>query len=287
MPAPQFRGKSVMDLAIVSCIDNKDGVLPGKLDPTFLRMATYQMRLFLFPGSYTTSSFIAFTYYLLFQNPHALSQLRNEHDEVFGKDVTAAAHQLKCDPSLLSRCKMTQAVIKETLRLYSPAATMRTESSTCFLSTNRGVSLPTNNSAILVSHHAIHRNARLWPRASEFLPERWLVGPQHELHPKNGTWRPFELGPRGCIGQTLALNEIKIALILPVRHFDFTPAYEEFDNIQKQKLGFLRSLSHSIGLAGNDAKEWRGDRAYQTEKAGAHPSFGYPCYVSTRREDTI
>ncbi len=33
-----------------------------------------------------------------------------------------------------------------------------------------------------ILHQALHLNPRVWPRASDFLPERFLVGPDHELH---------------------------------------------------------------------------------------------------------
>jgi len=40
-------------------------------------------------------------------------------------------------------------------------------------------------------------------------------------HPK-AAYRPFERGPRQCIGQTLATSEILTALVILSRHFDFT-----------------------------------------------------------------
>lgn len=46
-------------------------------------------------------------------------------------------------------------------------------------------------------------------------------------------WRPFEKGPRSCIGRDLSIAEMKIVMILTLREFAFENAYEEWD----QKLG--------------------------------------------------
>lgn len=47
------------------------------------------------------------------------------------------------------------------------------------------------------------------------------------------SWRPFERGPRACIGQELALLEMKIILAMTLRDYTFKPDYEEWD----RKLG--------------------------------------------------
>ena len=77
-------------------------------------------------------------------------------------------------------------------------------------------------------------------------------------------WRPFEWGPRACIGQSLALTELKIVLVTICRALDFTPGYEEWDRVQK-----------TTGL-----QRYRGERAYQIEEAAAHPAEHYPCRVA-------
>ena len=51
--------------------------------------------------------------------------MRHEHDEVFGDDPTLVSETLRAQPRLVNRLRFTSAVIKEALRLYPPAATLR------------------------------------------------------------------------------------------------------------------------------------------------------------------
>jgi hypothetical protein len=67
-------------------------------------------------------------------------------------------------------------------------------------------------------------------------------------------------------------------LILAVRKFSIKPAYEEWDDIQTEREASWSKIASR--LLGEKLNKVRGDRAYQTEKAGTHPSDGYPCIVS-------
>ena len=88
--------------------------------------------------------------------------------------------------------------------------------------------------------------------------------PGDELYPIKGAWRPFEFGPRNCIGQELALLEMKLVLVLAVRQFDLSMPYEEWDQ-QHLKKG---------------PKHVAGERAYQAGNGG--PSEEMPCRVKLR-----
>lgn len=114
----------------------------------------------------------------------------------------------------------------------------------------------------------MHRSPKYWPRPDEFVPERWLVGPEHELYPQKGAWRAFEHGPRNCIAQDLVMVELSVLLVMVAREFEFRNCYEEWDMLKKEK----------------GRKRYRGERAYQIEEGAAHPADGYPCRVFVRRE---
>jgi len=128
-----------------------------------------------------------------------------------------------------------------------------------------------------VLHQALHLNPRVWPRVNEFLPERFLVGPDHELYPDSAAFRPFEQGPRNCIGQTLVWNELRIAVILTCRDLEIRDAYADFDAKRDREMGAFERVKRQ--LVGEPIKTLHGERAYQTDSGGLHPVDGYPCYV--------
>ncbi|KAF7854227.1 hypothetical protein EAF04_010524 [Stromatinia cepivora] len=272
---------SIISLALEAFVaekTNKDILTMENLDDRFSLMLTHQIRLFLFAGNDTTSSTIVFIYHMLSKHPDVLSKLREEHNQIFGTDISKAGILLKSQPKLLNQCRYTLAIIKETLRLYPPAANLRRGLSGVSLPTLNGNLCETDGFNIIINHQAIHQNPRIWPLAKDFLPQRWLVDPSHNLYPPNGAYRPFDVGPRACIGQNLTFDEMRVVLVMTARRFAVQPAYNEWDRIQAQKQGlwteinrfFTRSKPNTI----------HGDRAYQTELAGTHPSDGYPCRVS-------
>lgn len=276
------RPNSVIALALEAYVseskDEKKLLKMPKLDDAFAAMVTNQIRLFLLAGNDTTASTIAFTFHLLSKHPQTRLQLRAEHDAIFGTDVSQAAERLKEQPALLNQCRYTLAVIKEALRIYPPSMTMRQGVSGFSITTLDGISLPTEDILVLTNTWASHQNPRVWARPEEFLPERWLVKPEHELYPPQGAYHPFDIGPRACLGQTLSLNELRIVMILTARSFEVTPAYEEWDTLQIGKEGVWTKVVRWV--AGKEVDRVKGDRAYQMDKAGAHPSEGYPCRVS-------
>lgn len=92
---------------------------------------------------------------------------------------------------------------------------------------------PTDDLSITTGTIMMHCHPDLWPRPTEFLPERWTVGEDDPLCPRTGhAWRAFEWGPMGCIGKELAVVELKMALLFTVREVELKVALDEWD--QKQ-----------------------------------------------------
>ena len=73
----------------------------------------------------TTSSVASWTFYHLATQPSIMNQLREEHDRILGMDVEDAAHKITAEPDLLNQLVYTNAVMKETLRLFPPASSIR------------------------------------------------------------------------------------------------------------------------------------------------------------------
>ena len=238
------------------------------LDPNFRSLAASQIRLFMLAGHDTTSSSIVYALHNLYTNPECLDRVRAEHDSVFGPDPSSAGDLLTKTPALLNQLPYTLAVIKESLRLFPPSASLRAGNEETVLTDEQGRQYPTAGCYVWLLQHSMHKSPEFWPEPDKFIPERWLVGPDDPLYPVKGAWRPFELGPRNCIGQTLALTEIKIVMVLAARRFDIDPAYEEWDDLYPSK----------------GVKTVRGSRAYLVHGGGggAHPAKRYPCRVKVR-----
>ncbi|MCJ1383277.1 hypothetical protein MMC17_006390 [Xylographa soralifera] len=100
----------------------------------------------------------------------------------------------------------------------------------------------------------MHHDPASWQRAGEFLPDRWLVPPDDPLHPVKGAWRPFEHGPRNCIGQELTILEMKVVLVMTLRTYVIVADY------------------------GERTEQVDGEKAYQTGIGS--PSMGLPCRIT-------
>ncbi|KAF2802036.1 cytochrome P450 [Mytilinidion resinicola] len=257
-----------------------------KLDPSFAKIASNQIRMFIMAGNDSTSATLVYAYHLLSQYPDTLLKLRQEHNEVFGLRDDAAA-MLKQNPTLLNQCRYTLAVIKETLRIFPPASTQRSGHFGAFITDRQGNLCPTENLMVTIVHRAVHMNPRAWVKPDKFIPERWLVDPEDELYVKanSGAFRPFEQGPRNCIGQTLVYNELRIILVLTARSFNIVPTYDEWDAMQleqESKLGNMMQWGRSKAAV---PKTVMGERAYPTSRAGGYPADGYPCRITLEKSD--
>ncbi|KAL9128895.1 MAG: hypothetical protein Q9217_002517 [Psora testacea] len=253
---------SVIDLALKSYLEENPSATGINAD--FKAFAMAQIKLFIFAGYDNTSTGAVFTYHLLAQHPETLAKVRAEHDGVFGSNIDAAASLLTSKPSLLNQLPYTLAVIKESLRIYPSVAALRDGQPGFSISSDSGQNLPTDRCIVWGDHYGTHHNPRQWARPEEFLPERWLVPEGDELYPTKNAWRPFERGPRNCIGQELALTEIKLILALTIRSFNVKEAYREFDEMKKNPRGW----------------NVNGQRAYMMRRGGGHPADHYPCKVA-------
>jgi cytochrome P450 len=271
--------RSIIHLALAGYMSQQPAHTPRppRLDPAFKAWATIQIRLFLFAGHDSTSSTICYCFHLLQSHPAALATLRAEHDAVFGTDPALAPNLLRTSPHLLNALPYTTAVIKEALRLFPPASAMRGGREGVALRDAKGNEYPTAGTNIWVLHSAVHRNEKHWGAdAAEFKPERWLASSDSQLGsdpervpmPKGG-WRPFEFGARNCLGQTLAMVDVKVTLVLVVRELEVRGVYAEWDRV------------HAGEVRGR-VKTVNGERAYQTQVGGAHPANGFPCRVAVR-----
>ncbi|KAF1980383.1 cytochrome P450 [Bimuria novae-zelandiae CBS 107.79] len=255
--------KALLPKALEHYISNArtNGSSPDHLDPGFKSSLISNMIIFMVAGHETSSTTICMCIHSLATNPEYLARLRAEHDAVFGTDISTShiMSMVQQEPERLNKLPYTLAVIKETLRLYPPVAGIRSGTPDVNLPDDSGKLFPTAGIKIWTVHAALHRNEKYWPEPNTFIPDRWLAKEGDRLHPIKGAWRPFEHGSRNCIGQALALIELKLVLIMIMREFDFEPAYAEDDS---------EVFGNKAFLAGNQG-------------VGEVPYKGYPVRVKT------
>mmetsp|Transcript_12121 Transcript_12121/g.28039 ORF Transcript_12121/g.28039 Transcript_12121/m.28039 type:complete len:100 (+) Transcript_12121:60-359(+) len=67
--------------------------------------------------------------------------------------------------------------------------------------------------------YCIHRDVSLFQDPDEFLPQRWAENPPQAMQ---SAWLSFGAGKRNCIGQNLALTEIRTILAALCRDYEWT-----------------------------------------------------------------
>jgi len=79
---------------------------------------------------------------------------------------------------------------------------------------------------IIVNIFGMGRNAKIWKDPEVFDPERFEPENFSRLRPFS--YLPFSAGPRNCIGQKFAMNEIKSTVSKVLRHFEIIaePGFE-------------------------------------------------------------
>ncbi|KAF3050297.1 hypothetical protein E8E11_009720 [Didymella keratinophila] len=205
----------IMDLILREYLQGLTQNNQKRLDPDFLEIVLMQVRTLVVGGTGTTTDTTCFTYMLLSAYPDVVRKLREEHDRVFAPGIDATYDILCADPYRLNGLEYTTNVIKESLRLYPVGCTARREQTEGYIPYD-GQQHTTKGFLLLPMQHTMHMNPDIFPNPKAFDPDRFA----REDFPRHA-WRPFERGPRACLGQPLAMDELKIMLLLTIRDFDF------------------------------------------------------------------
>ncbi|HXU35419.1 MAG TPA: cytochrome P450 [Blastocatellia bacterium] len=151
------------------------------------------MTLFL-AGHETTANALAWTWYLLSQNPEVEATMHAEIDEVLGGKLPTFED--------VPRLSYTERVFTEAMRLYPPVWLMGRRSVSA--SKIGGYYVPAK-SIVLLSQFVTHHDERYYVEPEKFDPDRWL--PEARASRPKYSYFPFGGGPRLCIGEQFAWME--------------------------------------------------------------------------------
>jgi len=145
-------------------------------------------------GYETVANALAWTWYLLSENPECE---RRFHEEI---DRELQGHPPTYED--LSRLRYVEMVLAESMRLYPPAWAMGRYAQREF---QLGEFFLPAKTTVLTSQFVLHRDARFFPDPLRFDPERFT--PEAKARRQKCTYFPFGAGVRQCIGESLAWME--------------------------------------------------------------------------------
>ncbi|MCJ1386410.1 hypothetical protein MMC17_009536 [Xylographa soralifera] len=203
--------------------NEKDGLSHGEI--------LANSRILLTAGSETTATHLCGVTWHLLTHPDALRRVQDEvratfkrADEITLRSVSTPRHL----PYL-------NAVVQESFRCYPslPATLPR-------ITGPRGAIIDGNyvpgNVSVGVHQWSTYRSAGNFAAPNEFVPERWLPDAPPTFHGDDKeALQPFHLGPRVCIGKSLAYFEIRSILTRMLWHFEMRLEQESQHWLDKQK----------------------------------------------------
>jgi cytochrome P450 len=167
------------------------------------------MTLFL-AGHETTANALAWTWHLLSRHDAARARMKAEIDAVLGPDRAPTLEDTQ-------RLPFTTAVFSEAMRLYPPVWVVGRRA---LDDVTIGDYVVPRRTIVIMSQYIVHHDARFWPDATEFRPERWLDEAAQAARPKFAYF-PFGGGGRICIGDAFAWTEGVILLAVMARRWKF------------------------------------------------------------------
>ncbi|KAL3725915.1 hypothetical protein ACJRO7_030883 [Eucalyptus globulus] len=172
-------------------------------------------------GTNTITTALMWALLPLVNNRRALKKAQQELDTYVGKSIPMEESNVKKSTYL-------QAIVKETLRLYTPVPiALRSCTEECTFSA--GFRIPTGTRLPLPFNIAkIQRDERVWSNPNEFQPERFLMTHENvDMRGQNFELIPFSTGRRSCAGTSLALHMLHLVLASLLQSFEISTVSDE------------------------------------------------------------
>ncbi len=212
---------------LVSVLHNPD----TDLQTNDLRIRDEAVTFFL-AGFETLSTALAWTWYLLAQNPAVQAELHAEFDTVLGSRMPSLAD--------LPQLRYTKMVFAEAMRMYPPIWVLPRYLIKDFAT---GCYVMPAGSIVIISQYLMHRDPRYFPDPSRFDPQRWT--PEAKARRPQYSYFPFGGGPRGCLGEGLAWTQGLLLIALLAQRWRMKPLPARPMELQ---LGITLQPKHEIML---------------------------------------
>ncbi|KAL9025019.1 MAG: hypothetical protein Q9196_006084 [Gyalolechia fulgens] len=190
-------------------------------DDEAINLMAGESHLLINAGSDTTRTTLASALFELAKHPEYAKKLR----EVLALHVSPSP-----DGEILheqiSTIELLDGVIWEALRLFPPNPSHPTRVTPAEGATIAG-RFVAGGTQVMAPQYVIGRDESIYPRATEFIPERWYSSP--DLVKDRKATAPFSMGPYNCIGRPLAMMNVRVTLARIIMRYDLRFAPDRID----------------------------------------------------------
>ncbi|XP_017070438.2 cytochrome P450 9c1 [Drosophila eugracilis] len=193
-----------------------------------------QCLLFFSAGFETVSTCLSFTSYELLMNPEVQDKL---YAEIL--DVKEQLGDKPLDYDTLMGMKYLDCVVSESLRKWPPAIVLDRMCAADFQLKDEEGEVVLNlrkDDLVHIPLIALHHDPDNFPEPEAFRPERF--DEEHKNEIRQFTYLPFGVGQRSCIGNRMALMEVKSLIYQLVLRYRLKPTDRTSPDIMDSIVGF-------------------------------------------------
>ncbi|KAK5639986.1 hypothetical protein RI129_010797 [Pyrocoelia pectoralis] len=165
-------------------------------------------------GYETSAAAISFTLHELALNQEIQNKAREEINIILENHNGKITYEAIKEMEYLNNC------LFESLRMYPPVPTNTRLCTKSYKIPNSNVVI-NKGMYVFLPMYAIHRDPEHFPNPDTFDPDRFSKG--RNTSRESASFFPFGDGPRKCIGYKFGILQVKVALVVLLKHFRFFP----------------------------------------------------------------
>ncbi|KAM4852413.1 steroid 17-alpha-hydroxylase/17,20 lyase [Thomomys bottae] len=162
-------------------------------------------------GVETTTSVLSWIVAFLLHNPQVKKEIQDEIDQNIGFNRM---------PNFSDRTHLllVEAAIREVLRIrpVAPLLIPHKANTNCSI----GEFAILKDTQVIINLWALHHNEKEWHQPDKFMPERFLDPTKSQLITPSLSYLPFGAGPRACVGEALARQELFLLTASLLQRFE-------------------------------------------------------------------